>query len=182
MKLRKRSDSTIAQTETWTYGKKVYCPTTMTQREGTGERTLPAVYNYDIGPALPSRTAPFYQHQTILEWFDTWTIPNIESNDIKEAYRTANGLTSKAAITSFVLGSYAGKNGTFTVDSSDVIADQHGGNPNVEALANNLVTPKDIEVALPQTYEAKPGTTLGKYMVTRVRKTNGSWKVKKAPR
>jgi hypothetical protein len=182
MKLRKRSNASIAQTETWTYAKKAIYPTKMTQKEGTGERTLPGVYNYDLGPELPAGTKPFYEHQTILEWFDTWTIPNIEPADIKEAYRTANNLTSKAAITTFVLGPYAGSNGTFTVNNNDVVADQHGGHPDVEDLASNLVTPKDIEVALPQTYEAKPGTSLGKYMVTRVRKTDGSWKVKKAPR
>jgi hypothetical protein len=68
------------------------------------------------------------------------------------------------------------------VNANDRIADQHGGNPNVENLAANLITPKDIEVLLPQTYEAEPGTPLQRYTVTRVRKTDGTWKVKKAPR
>ncbi|MEZ4363777.1 MAG: hypothetical protein R3B48_26600 [Kofleriaceae bacterium] len=182
MKLRKKSDSSIAHTETWNFGKKTYYPTTMTQREGTGEVNLPGVYRYDIGPARSSGSAPFYEHQTILEWFDNWSIGNIQPSDIKESYRTAHNLTSVSAITSHVLGPYAGNNGTFTVNASDRIADQHGGHPNVETLASNLVTPKDIEVALPQTYEAQPGTALGRYMVTRIRKTDGSWKVKKAPR
>ena len=34
----------------------------------------------------------------------------------------------------------------------------------------------NVEVALPQTYEAEPGTALARFMVTRVRKTDGSWK------
>jgi hypothetical protein len=154
----------------------------MTQQEGTGEVDLPGDYTYDIGPARPSGTRPFYQHQTILEGFDNWSIGNIAPADITEAYRNAHGLTSAAAITTHFIGAYPGLNGTFTVDADDQVGDRHNGHPNVENLAGNLTTPKDIEVALPQTYEAQPGTALARFMVTRVRKTNGSWKVKKAPR
>jgi hypothetical protein len=182
MQLKKKSDSSVVQTETWSFAKKAYYPTTMTQRESAAERTLPGVYTYDIGPARPSGSAPFYQHQTILEWFDNWSISNIVPTDINETYRNAHGLSSAAAITSHFLGSYAGNNGTFTVDGSDRIADQHGGQPNVDNLVTNLATPKDIEIELPQTYEAEPGTALGRYRVTRVRKVDGSWKVKKASR
>lgn len=46
----------------------------------------------------------------------------------------------------------------------------------------NLTAPKDIEIALPQTYEAQPGTALGRFTITRVHKTDGTWKVKKASR
>jgi hypothetical protein len=182
MQLKKKSDGSAVQTETWNFGKKAYYPTTMTQREGTGEVDLPGRYTYDIGPARSTGTAPFYEHQTILEWFDNWSISNIAPEDIREAYRTTHGLTSTAAITTHFIGTYAGNNGTFTVNASDRVGDRHGGNPDVENLASNLTTPKDIEVALPQTYEAQPGTALARFMVTRVRKTDGSWKVKKAPR
>jgi hypothetical protein len=182
MQLKKKSDGSAVQTETWNFGKKAYYPTTMTQREGTGEVDLPGRYTYDIGPARSTGTAPFYQHQTILEWFDNWSISNITPEDIREAYRTTHGLTSTAAITTHFIGAYAGNNGTFTVNASDRVGDRHGGHPDVENLASNLTTPKDIEVALPQTYEAQPGTALARFMVTRVRKTDGSWKVKKAPR
>jgi hypothetical protein len=182
MQLKKKSDSSVVKTETWTYGKKTYYPTTMTQREGVGEVALPGIYNYDIGPARPTGTAPFYQHQTILERFDNWSVSNIAPADIAEAYRTAHGLTSAAAITTHFIGAYAGDNGTFTVNANDRVADQHGGQPNVDKLVANLVTPKVIEVALPQTYEAQPGTALANFMVTRVRKTDGTWMVKKAPR
>jgi hypothetical protein len=41
---------------------------------------------------------------------------------------------------------------------------------------------KDIEIALPQTYEAQPGTAPGRFTITRVHKTDGTWKVKKASR
>jgi hypothetical protein len=182
MQLKKKSDGSAVQTETWNFGKKAYYPTTMTQREGTGEVDLPGRYTYDIGPARPSGTAPFYEHQTILEWFDNWSISNIAPDDIREAYRTTHGLTSPAAITTHFIGAYAGNNGTFTVNANDRVGDRHGGQPDVENLASNLTSPKDIEVALPQTYEAQPGTALARFMVTRVRKTEGSWKVKKAPR
>lgn len=182
MQLKKKSDATIVQTENWTFGKKAYYPTTMTQVEGDGEVALPGRYNYDIGPARTTGTAPFYQHQTILEWFDNWSIANILPADITPAYRTTHGLTSAAAITSHFLGTYAGSNGTFTVSVNDRIRDRHDGSPDVSNLVSNLVTPKDIEVALPQTYEAQPGTALGRYTVTRVRKTDGTWRVKKAVR
>ena len=87
MQLKKKSDGSAVQTETWNFGKKAYYPTTMTQHEGTGEVDLPGRYTYDIGPARPSGTAPFYERQTILEWFDNWSIGNIAPEDIREAYR-----------------------------------------------------------------------------------------------
>jgi hypothetical protein len=62
------------------------------------------------------------------------------------------------------------------------ITDEHSNHPNVDTLVSNLVSLKEIEVALPQTYEAQPGTELGRYTIARVRKTDGSWKVKKATR
>lgn len=182
MTLKKKSDGSAVRTETWNFGKKAYYPTTMTQREDASLRDLPGIYHYDLGPARAGATAPFYQHQTILEAFDNWSISNIAPEDIKEAYRTAHGLTSPAAITTHFIGNYAGSNGTFTVDAHDRIADQHGGNPNVDNLVGNLAAPKDIEIALPQTYEAQPGTALGRFTITRVHKSDGTWKVKKASR
>jgi hypothetical protein len=180
MILRKISDSSVVRTETWNFGLKTRIPTTMTQREGVGERTLPGVYTYDIGPAIIPMMPPYYQHQTILEQFSTWTLANIVPADIKPAYAATHSLTSVPAITAHFLGPYAGSNGTFTVNANDRIADRHGGHPNLSNLVANLVTPKDIEVALPQTYEATPGTTLGSYTVTRVLKADGTtWMVKK---
>ena len=181
MQLKRRGGAAV-QTESWRFGKKAHVPTTMTQREDGSERDLPGVYTYDIGPERRTGSKPFYEHQTILETFGNWSIGNIVPADIQETYRTTHSLTSVAAISAHSIGTYAGNNGTFTVDSDDQIADQHGGHPNVDTLANNLATPKEIQVVLPQTYESSPGTALGRYNVTRVRKTDGTWKVKKESR
>jgi hypothetical protein len=180
LKVKKTSDSSVVQTETWDFGLKARYPTTMTQREGTGERNMPGVYTYDIGPAVIPFAAPYYQHQTILERFGNWSLANVVPADINAAYRTAHSLNSAAAVSQHFLGNYAGNNGTFTVDANDQIADQHDGHPDLSNLVSNLATAKDIEVALPQTYEARPGTALGNYTVTRVLKADGTtWKVKK---
>jgi hypothetical protein len=180
LKVKKISDNSIAKTETWDFGLKTRYPTTMTQREGTGETNLPGVYTYDIGPVVIPYVPPYYQHQTILERFGNWSLANIVPADISAAYRTAHSLNTAAAVSQHFLGNYAGNNGTFTVDANDQIADQHGGHPDLSNLVSNLATPKDIEVALPQTYEARPGTALGNYTVTRVLKADGTtWKVKK---
>lgn len=179
-RLRRISNNSVIRTETWNFGLKTRYPTTMAQVETTGERTMPADYTYNIGPRLRTGTAPFYQHQTILERFGTWSLANIAPADIKGAYRTQHSLNSTAAITSHFLGpTDSGFNGTFTVDANDQIADRHDGTYNVSNVVANLVTPKDIEIALPQFYEAQPGTTLGSYIITRVRKVNGTWRVKK---
>ena len=180
LKVKKTSDNSVTQTETWNFGLKARYPTTMTQKEGTGEKNLPGVYTYDIGPVVIPYAPPYYQHQTILERFGNWSLANIVPADIAAAYRTAHALNSTANVSQHFLGNYAGNNGTFTVNANDQIADQHGGHPGLSNLVNNLATPKDIEVALPQTYEAKPGTALGNYTVTRVLKADGTtWKVKK---
>jgi hypothetical protein len=182
LKVRKISDNSVAQTETWSFGRKTRFPKKMSQVEGTGERGIPAVYTYDIGPAVSKAVKPYYEHQTILERFGNWRLANIKPKDIASAYRKANGLKSKSDVSQHFLGNYAGNNGTFTVDDDDQIADRHGGHPNLANLEANMPVAKDIEVELPQTYEAKPGKKLGRYLVTRVLKTDGSWKVKKAKR
>jgi hypothetical protein len=44
----------------------------------------------------------------------------------------------------------------------------------------NLATPKPVEVALPQTYEIKPGVALGNYVISRILQADGTtWKMKK---
>ena len=180
LRLRRISTNAVVQTETWNFALKSRYPTTMTQRETTGERTMPADYTYDIGPRLRTGRAPFYQHQTILERFGAWSLANIVPADINGAYRTRHSLNSTAAITSHFIGATnTGLNGTFTVDANDRIGDRHDGAINVSNLVTNLVAPKDIDIALPQVYEAQPGTTLGSYTITRVRKANGTWRVRK---
>ncbi|MGD0096495.1 MAG: hypothetical protein ABSB60_08370 [Terracidiphilus sp.] len=182
LKVVKISDSSVAFTQTWTFTLKKDYPTSMTQKEGTGEVNLPGTYSYDIGPALRTGHKPFYEHMTVLEKFDQGTV-NIAPADIKPKYRTDNALNSTADIVAhFNLGG-SGGNGTFTIDANDQIFDQHGGHYELAELVSNLVAPKQIEVALPQTYEAKPGTALGRYMITRVLHADGTtWKVKKGTR
>jgi hypothetical protein len=180
LRVRKISNSSVVHTETWNFGLKTRIPTTMKQVEGTGERNLPGDYTYDIGPVIVPLRPPFYEHQTILERFSNWSLANVGPADIKPAYRAAHSLTSAADVSAHFLGTYAGNNGTFTVDANDQIGDRHNGHPNLSNLVANLVTPKDVEVALPQTYEAQPGTALGNYTVTRILKAGGTtWKVKK---
>ena len=181
--VRKKSDHSAASTTTWTFGLKAHIPTTVTQKEGTGERNMPAIYTYDLGPALPPAHKPFYEHLTILERFDSQHLANITPEDIKPAYRTAHALNTADAVSRAFVDPGSGGNGTFTVDANDQIFDQHSGTFNLATLVANLVAPKDIEVALPQTYEATPGTALGRYTITRVLKSDGTtWKVKKGPR
>jgi hypothetical protein len=181
--VRKTADSSAVRTDTWTFGRKERYPTTMSQQEDTGERALPGRYRYDIGPAVIPMRAPYYEHQTILERFGTWTLTNVEPDDIVDPYRTDQGLTTAAAVSAHFLGAYGGSNGTFTVNDKDQIRDRHGGHPDLRALVARLVAPKEIEVELPQTYEARPGTALGEYVVTRVLKADGTtWAVKKRPR
>lgn len=177
--VRKISDNSVAQTETWDFGLKTRYPTTMTQQEGTGERVMPAAYSYDIGPAVAGATAPYYQHQTILERFGNQTLSNIVPADIDEPYRTAQGLNTAAAVSALFLPAGSGENGTFTVNANDRIFDQHDGFSDVSNLVSHLVAPKEIHCALPQAYEAQPGTVLRSYVVTRIRKTDGTWRVKK---
>jgi hypothetical protein len=181
LKVKKKSDNSVTQSETWDFALKARYPTTITQVEGTGETNLPGIYTYDIGPALATGHKPFYEHQTILERFSNWSLANIAPADIAPDYRKNHSLDSTAAITRHFLGDYAGNNGTFTVNADDRIGDQHGGHPDLSNLVSNLAAPKDIEVALPQTYEAKPGTALGNFTITRILKADGTtWKVKKA--
>jgi hypothetical protein len=180
--VRKLSDRSVARTETWSFGLKARIPTTMTQQQGGDERDLPSRYRYDIGPPIPPYAKPYYEHVSVLEAFENWRLANVEPGDIAEPYRNANGLTTAAAVSQHFLPAYAGSNGTFTVDHDDQIADKHNGHPNLAKLVRNLAAPKDVEVALPQTYESKPGTALGKYLVTRILKTDGTWKVRKEVR
>ncbi|MCA2216211.1 hypothetical protein [Jidongwangia harbinensis] len=180
LRVRKIADNSVSATHTWNFGLKTRVPTTITQQEGTGEISLPGVYTYDIGPAIVPLMPPFYEHQTILERFANWRLGNVAPADIAPAYRTAHGLTTADAVSRHFLGTYAGNNGTFTVNADDRIADRHGGHPDLRNLVANLVAPKDVEVELPQTYEAQPGVALGNYTVTRILKADGTtWKVKK---
>jgi hypothetical protein len=174
-----RGSATVLTTKTWTFNKKPRFPTTMTQKEGEGEVALGTVYEYKIGPAVAGKTAPFYQHQTILERFPGGTC-NITPADLTDAFKAANpGLTDSEKINTHFFGG-SGSNGTFTVSADDKIWDVHSGIMSTKAdIEPNLKAWKEIHNDLYQVYEAEPGKTLGKYTIRRIIKADGSLALKK---
>jgi len=180
LKVVKKADHSVARTDTWTFALKAHIPTTATQVETTGERALGSTYSYDIGPALRTGHKPFYQHQTILERFGEQKLANIAPADIAPAYRRAHSLDTADKVSAHFVTTGSGGNGTFTVDGGDQIFDMHAGHDDLSNLVTNLAAPKDIEVALPQTYEANPGTALANFTIKRILKADGTtWKLKK---
>lgn len=173
------ADTTTVRTYTWTFAKKTNIPTTIVQTETEGERNLPAVYSYKVGPDINADGRPDYEHETILETFGANTC-NITMADLKPAFKTAHPeITNDAQLTTYFFGG-SGSNGTFTVDNTDQIYDQHGGGmPDKAVFEAALTTMKEIQVDLPQTYTAKPGTPLGRYTIRRILKLDGSKKLRK---
>ncbi len=174
-----RSDNSVAFTDTWTFGKKANFPTTITQQEGEGEVALPGRYSYKLGPDIGGDAVDDYLHQTILERFDPPTC-NITFMELKPTFRAAHPeISTDDQVREHFFGG-AGLNGTFTVSAGDMIYDRHGGGmPDLATFQNALITMKEMTVSLPQTYEAQPGVVLGKYLITRILKTDGTKKVKK---
>lgn len=176
--VRPRGNATVLTSKTWTFGKKTKCPTTMTQKEGEGERPLGSVYEYSMGPAIAGKTAPFYHHQTILETFPGGDC-NITPADLTDAFKLANpGLTDSVKINTHFFGG-SGSNGTFTVDH-DKIWDVHSGILSQKAdIEPSLKAWKEIHNDLFQVYEAEPGKPLGKYTIRRIIKADGTIAMKK---
>jgi hypothetical protein len=171
-----KSDGTVVTTTNWTFSKKAYQPTTITQQEGEGERANPAVYNYTVGPSRNTGHDDYIGF-TVLEKFGPYR-SNLKVADLKPAYAQANNLDSDAKIAAhFFPGS--SNHGTFTVSAGDKIADRHGGMAGGDEAKAQLAQPKQVEKILDQTYETEPGTALGKYTITRILKTDGSMKVTK---
>jgi hypothetical protein len=179
LQLQKTSDSSVVQTESWTFAPKTVAPTTVTQREAATERALPSVYSYKCGPDLHADGRDDYLSQTVLETFQA-NASNLTVADVKPAYATAHGLTTDQQVTNHFFGSDAGNNGTFTVSAGDLFFDQHGGGmPDKATFEAALVAMKEIHVDLPQVYSASPGTVLGNFTVRRILKADGSKKLKK---
>lgn len=179
LELQKKADSSVVRSETWTFGAKTTVPTTVTQKEADTERALPSVYSYKCGPDLSGDGKDDYLGQTILEEFSS-NRSNLTVADVKPAYAKANGLTTDQQVTNHFFGSDAGSNGTFTVSAGDMFRDQHGGGmPDKATFEAALVAMKEIYVDLPQVYSAEPGKPLGKYIVRRILKTDGTKKLKK---
>ncbi len=179
LQVKKTADNAVVQTVNWTFGKKTYYPTTITQQETEDERPLPSSYRYKLGPDRGGDGKDDYLHQTILEKFGQRTC-NIAPDELKPAWKTAHpGVTSAAAITAHFFGT-SSNNGTFTVSAGDRIGDRHSGfRPTLAQLQAALITMKEVHVELPQTYEAQPGVALGNYTVRRIMKPDGTLKLKK---
>ena len=177
--VRPRGSATVLTSKTWTFNKKARCPTTMTQKEGEGEVALGTTYEYSMGPAVAGKTAPFYEHQTILETFPGGTC-NITPADLTDAFKAANpGLTDSEKINTHFFGG-SGSNGTFTVSHDDKIWDQHSGILSQKAqIEPHLKAWKEIHNDLYQVYEAEPGRTLGKYTIRRIIKADGTLALRK---
>jgi hypothetical protein len=169
-----KTDGTVVSTTSWTFGKKTTLPKTIAQAETEGERDNPAVYTYTVAGDVPTEK---FTGSTILETFGAYR-SNLAVADIKPAYTTTHGLDTDAKIAAhFFPGS--SNHGTFTVDASNKIADQHSGMSGGPEAQAQLVTPKTVEKALDQAYESNPGTVLGRYTITRILKTDGSKKITK---
>lgn len=179
LQVQKTADNSVVHTTNWTFGKKTYYPTTITQQETEDERPLPSSYHYKLGPDRGNDGKDDYLHQTILEKFGQRTC-NIAPDELKPDWKTAHpAVTNTAAITAHFFGT-SSSNGTFTVSAGDRIGDRHSGfRPTLAQLQAALITMKEVSVELPQTYEAQPGVALGNYTVKRIMKPDGTLKLKK---
>lgn len=179
LEVQKVKDKSVVSTHDWTFAKKAYYPTEVTQVEAETERTLPSNYTYKVGPDRNKDGKDDYVGHTVLERFDA-NQGNIAVNELKPAYAKANGLTSQDQVTAHFFGNDSGSNGTFTVFPGDKYADQHGGGmPDKSTFESALIKMKEVHVDLPQYYEAEPGKTLGKYTIRRILKPDGAKKLSK---
>ncbi|MDE3195421.1 MAG: hypothetical protein KGN84_03700, partial [Acidobacteriota bacterium] len=149
---------------TWTIVKRTQCPTTMTTNanacNGCGPpnvfRANPALYAYDMGPALPPPLIfPYYANQTILESFSAVSAYQFTLASLLPAFKMSNPtLTTPDAVANFLFGT--GNNGTFVIDNQDRIYDQHGR----PALQTGVFTVDALNTGvgyvLPQTYSCGP--------------------------
>jgi hypothetical protein len=175
-----RSTDLVVRTIDWTFSKKTTVPTEMRQIEGEGRVALPGVYSYKLGPDIGTAGGPDYEHQTILERFGARTC-NITMAELKPAFQTAHPeITSDADICAHFFGT-SSSNGTFTVDASDQVYDQHGGGvPDLADFQAALVTMKEITCDLPQVYEVTPGVALARFNVRRILTVGGAKMVAKS--
>ncbi|MBN1318520.1 MAG: hypothetical protein JXA42_23775 [Anaerolineales bacterium] len=179
LEVQRTSDNSVTNSKDWFFSKKTNIPTEITQQETENERPLPSVYSYKIGPDLAPTAGDDYLHYTILETFGQRSC-NITMDELKSEFKKAYPeITNQAQITAHFFGT-SSNNGTFTVSEGDMIYDRHsGGMPDSATFEAALTTMKEINVDLPQTYEAEPGVALGNYTIRRILKTDGTKKVKK---
>jgi hypothetical protein len=179
MEVQKVADRSVAAHETWTFQAKTTVPTTVTQDNPETERNSPAPYAYKCGPDLNSDGKDDYVNETVLETFGPHA-PNVTLAEIKPAYAKANDLHNDRDVSDHFFGTDAGSNGTFTITKGDKFYDLHGeGMPEKRDFERALVRMKEIYDDLEQTYSVEPGKPLGKYIVRRLLKPDGSHKIKK---
>jgi hypothetical protein len=175
LQVQRTSDKSAVLTYNWTFGKKVNIPTTITQSETEGDRPLGSAYTYTLGPHVGAAGTDSYLHETVLERFEAPTC-NITLAELKPEFKTAHpGITTTEQITNHFWPGGSGSNGTFTISAGDHMYDQHGGGmPDKDVFEAALITMKEIHHDLPQIYEAKPGVALGRFLIRRILKTDGS--------
>ena len=166
----------------WTLVKRTQCPTSMSTFQGATDtfRANPAVYGYLMGPPLPApATSPYYQNETILESFGAVTAFSFTMADLTDAFKTAHPeLTTPDMVAVFLWGG-SGSNGTFVIDGSDHIFDQHSR----PSFANNntftaAAFARGVGYVLPQTYSCGPNNVQS-YSITTLY-TNGVPTIKKS--
>ena len=169
----------IEATKSWSFSEKTAVPDYMHQREGEGEYSNPATYHYELGKQiLPGQDT--FVHNTIAERFEQNSC-DITIDEIKPEYRTAHPyLTTMLDINNHFFGTGPGNTSTFVVQKGDVITDTHvDGFPSLATLQSALVKMREVHSDLPQIYESKPGTTLGRYIIRRIVKADGTPKIRK---
>ncbi len=151
---------------TWTVKKRGTCPLSMATFQGATNtfRPAPALYGYLMNPDIGSAGRPDYNNQTILETFLNVTANEFTLNDLTNAFKTANPLLNTPdKVATFLWDS--GGNGTFVINGSDKIFDQHSGfGTTAPFTAAGLVN--GIGYTLPQTYTCG-SNTVGSYSIRR---------------
>jgi hypothetical protein len=147
---------------TWNIVKRGKAPTGMHQTDPADvnkPRDSPAVYTYRMDPV-----PPHYQGQTVLETFQPVTA-NFKMEDLTDDWKKANPtLTTPDQVAVFLYGT--SNNGTFVIDGSDSISDQHGGFGDVSPFTA-AAQKAGIGYTKPQTYSVC-GTTIGTYSIKRL--------------
>jgi hypothetical protein len=179
IEIKERSTGRVLHTRTWNFKPRATAPTTVRQLEADSEIAIGSAYTYEVGPALPApATAPYYEHQTVLEEFNA-RVSNLDVADMDPAWLRTNNITDKAGIDRMLFGG-GSNNGTFTVDNQDRYYDQHGGGQSeLDEAASHLAAPKDVWVDLPQIYTAGPGNVIGNFTIRRIRHAAGGYGLRK---
>lgn len=173
------STKDVDYTHTWTITPRANpAPTAMTETSGTEGRDMagPATYAYQLNPELTPPGRPCYEHQSVLETFSS-VLATFTMADLDPAWRAANpGLTSPDAVAQHLWGS--SNNGTFVVDATDQIYDQHSGFGDTTAFTAAALA-RGIGYILPQQYRID-GKVVGQYLIHRTMR-GGALMINKSP-